>query len=111
MPSLRRAVRLNQGNDAGAIVAELLTAYPLAARRQSGMLPLHFAAKFQKGANAAAIVVALLRENNKAARQKDEDGWLPLHYAAQYQAGSGEHAIAVVTALLTAWHTHKAQSR
>lgn len=66
-----------------------------------GCLPLHFAAWFQRGEHAVAIVTFLLNAYPDGVRQKNEDGMLPLHIAANYQ--KGEHAMAIVTLLLAAY--------
>lgn len=82
----------------------LLHAYADATRQHTtdhGWLPLHVAAKHQRGEHGVAFVAALLAAFRRAAKEATNDGSLPLHIAVRYQ--SGEHGVAVVTTLLEAY--------
>lgn len=73
----------------------------LAVADSHGRLPLHCAARYQRGEHALDVVTFLFTMYQQSAQQGSKDGSLPLHYAAQYQ--KGEHAMAIVIALVAAY--------
>lgn len=67
-----------------------------------GELPLHSAARCQRGKHAVAIVKLLLKTYGAGVMERDGDhGRLPLHLAALNQ--KGEPGASIVTLLLTAY--------
>lgn len=75
--------------------------HQLRAADEEGNLPLHTAARNQKGEHALAIITSLLTGYAHGARQTNEDGRLPLHYAAMWQ--TGHYGAAIVAALVAAY--------
>lgn len=67
----------------------------------SGWLPLHIAARTQRGEHSVAVVTTLLAGYSFGAKAAGYNGRLPLHCAAEGQKGA--HGVAVVAALLTAF--------
>lgn len=103
--ALHVVLEAHRDENAWTMVVELLLACPegcqAAHATNDYKMPLHFAAKHQRGQRGVDVVLVLLQQHPDGAQQKDENGWLPLHTAIRYQ--TGEHGFAIVSALLAAY--------